>query len=281
MNRKRIKQKAITIFFKLLVTLLQSIPRKKRRYIISKIGRVLLRCSKKTQKRAIKNIQNAMPTLSTKAAKSLAFSAYGNCAFGVAESFWLDKLEPEIYCDEQTLELLQSGEGACIATMHIGSYEAVPLAVTKLAHSASTLTNVPTFIENGLELYEKAEITAIDKKSSHAFIKLLTQVKENKHVVLHSDLWGNEIDLSFFNQKTKAPAGVALLSIMAKKPLLLGYAIYDESCNIKVYFETVYKDPCEQKLSPEEMMKTVYQRYEHIIMQYPEQWYWSFKRWRI
>jgi KDO2-lipid IV(A) lauroyltransferase len=266
---------------KLLIAALKNISRKKRRLILSRIGKLILFFSKKTQKRSIGNIRRAMPSLSEDEACSLAFSAYGHCAFGVSEAFWLDELEPKIFCDEQTLEIFHSGKGACIATMHLGCYEAVPLAVAKLTFYSTTLSNVPTFIENGLQFYAQAGVTAINKKSHHAFIELIKKAKENSYVSLHCDLWGNEQELVFFNQKTKAPAGIALISKMTQKPLLLGYSIYDKQGNVKVYFETVYKETCDNLLSTEKIMATIYQRFEEIIMQYPEQWYWSYKRWRI
>lgn len=275
-----IKQRLITKSLTLLIATLQKTSRQKRRLVLGKIGKLILFLSKKTQQRAIGNIRRAMPSFSEKEAKALAFSAYSNCAFGVAETFWLDELEPEVFCDESTLEILQSSKGACIATMHLGCYEAVPLAIAKLTHSSTTLTNVPKFIESGLQFYANAGVTAINKKSSSAFIELIRQAKKNSYVSLHCDLWGNEVEVSFFNQKTKAPAGIALIAKMTQKPLLLGYSIYDEQGNIKVYLETLYKESCYNQLSHEQVMATIYQRFEEIITQYPEQWYWSYKRWR-
>ena len=265
---------------KLFLRLLLKLSRRRRRALLVKIGRVVLFLSKKTKKRALANIQNALPSLTPKEAKQLAFNAFGNCAFGVSEAFWLNELEPDIFCDEETLSILQSGEGACIATMHLGCYEAVPVAIAKLSNNSITLSNIPTFVEEGLQFYSKAGITAINKKTPQAFMQLIKGAKENGYVSLHCDLWGNEIEVEFFKQKTKAPAGIALLSQMAKKPILIGYSIYDSQGNIQVFVETLYKHTCDSALLTEDIMATIYRRFEQIIMQYPEQWYWSYKRWR-
>jgi len=272
--KKTLATKSLTIF----IFILKFFSRKKRRIVLSNIGKIILYCSTKTQNRAISNIRRAMPQLSQKEAKELAFTAYGNCSFGVSESFWLNELEPDIYCDDHTLSLLKSGKGACIATMHLGCCEAVPLAVAKLTHKSSTLTNIPKFLENGLLFYKETGIDAIDKNSHRSFLELIKKAQENHYISLHSDLRGIDVDMNFFNQKVKAPAGVALLSIMAKKPLLFGYSIYDQQGNIKVCFETIYDEVCH--LSPEQIMTIIYQRYEKIIRQHPEQWYWSYNRWR-
>jgi len=169
-----IKRKSLTKLIGLLISGLTRLTRTKRKILLKNIGKTILLFANKTRLRAIKNITNAMPELSLKEATDLAFDAYGNCAFGVAESFWLTEIEPEIFCDEDTLRILQSGEGACIATMHMGCYEAVPLAVTKFANQSVTLTNIPAFIEKSMDFYSNTNITAINKKSANAFTELLS-----------------------------------------------------------------------------------------------------------
>ena len=153
-----------------------------------------------------------MPELSIKEVTDLAFEAYGNCAYGVAETLWLSELEPNIFCDEDTLRILQSGQGACIATMHLGCYEAVPLAVSKFNKQSVTLTNIPDFLDDSMDFYCKANITAINKKSDSAFSELLTSASSNAYISLHCDLYANQTDVSFFKQETKAPSGIVFIS---------------------------------------------------------------------
>ncbi len=285
MQSRKVKHRLTTKTLELLVNSLKRKPQNKRKAFVHRIAKLLLRLSKKTHLRTIANIRRAMPGLSVMAVKELAFEAYANCAYGVAESFWLEQLEPEIFCDEDTLQILQSGQGACIATMHLGCYEAVPLAVKRFAAESVTMTNIPSFIEDGLQFYANAEITAIDKKSPSAFSELLKHAKNNAYISLHCDLWANETEVEFFQQKTKAPAGIALLAAMTKQPLLLGYAVYQEGGQIQVFFETICSNTSvtaaqDDRPIAEQLMAKIYQRFEQIIRQYPEQWYWSYKRWR-
>jgi lauroyl/myristoyl acyltransferase len=292
-----IKKKSFNTLLTVLLSGLTKLTRNRRKKLIKNIAKKILFFTKKTRLRAINNITRAMPELSLKEARDLAFDAYGNCAYGVAESFWLSEIEPEIFCDEDTLRILQSGEGACIATMHMGCYEAVPLAVTKFAKQSVTLTNIPSFIADSMDFYSAANITAINKKSTNAFSELLKKSASNAYISLHSDLYANQIDVTFFGQKTKAPAGIVLLAKMSNKPLLLAYAIYQGDGQVQVFFETLYTDPnltgekaskesiehkIEQtvELTAEQIMLNIYQRFEQIIRQYPNQWYWSYNRWK-
>jgi len=296
-----IKRKSLTKLIGLLISGLTRLTRTKRKILLKNIGKTILLFANKTRLRAIKNITNAMPELSLKEATDLAFDAYGNCAFGVAESFWLTEIEPEIFCDEDTLRILQSGEGACIATMHMGCYEAVPLAVTKFANQSVTLTNIPAFIEKSMDFYSNTNITAINKKSANAFTELLKKSASNAYISLHCDLYANQIDVTFFGKKTKAPAGIALLAKMNRKPLLLAYAIYQGDGHVQVFFETLYMNQTltdstssehlsdqtsnqfttpENEPTVEQIMSKIYQRFEQIIRQYPNQWYWSYNRWK-
>ncbi|GLX77841.1 lipid A biosynthesis lauroyl acyltransferase [Thalassotalea insulae] len=276
MKKQQFKTKSLVFLFYLL----RKISREKRRDFLTKIGKLILFFSKKTRQRVLDNIQRAIPDMDKADVKKLAFNAYGNCAFGVAESFWLDEIEPKIFCDEKTLSILQSGGGACIATMHLGCYEAVPVAVAILSNNSVTLSNIPTFVEEGLLFYAKVGVTAINKKTPQAFMQLIKSAKDNGYISLHCDLWGDEVEVDFFNQKTKAPAGVALLSKLAVKPILIGYSVYSTKENIKVFVETLFENTDDESLSVEDIMASIYQRFEQIIKQYPEQWYWSYKRWR-
>jgi len=285
-KRMLIKQKLLSIGTRLLVNALMKLAKKQRKELISKIGKTILRFAKKTRERAINNIAKALPELNIKEATDLAFEAYGNCAYGVAETFWLSQVEPDIFCDEETLQILQSGTGACIATMHIGCYEAVPLAVAKFAKQSVTLTNIPNFLEDEMDFYSEVNITAINKNSANAFSDLIIQAGNSAYISLHCDLYASQTEVTFFGQKTKAPSGVVLLSKMTKKPLLLAYAIYKEDGQVQVFFETVQKQAAVQvqkqvtEQSVEQVMAKIYQRFEQIIRQYPSQWYWSYNRWR-
>ena len=294
-KRSLIKQKTISLGIRLLVSTLLKLTRNRRKKLVQNIGKTILRFANKTRKRAIKNIINAMPEFSIKEATDLAFDAYGNCAYGVAESFWLSQVEPDIFCDEETLQILQSGTGACIATMHIGCYEAVPLAVAKFAKQSVTLTNIPDFLADTMDFYSEVNITAINKKSENAFSQLVTKAGNNAYISLHCDLYANQTEVTFFGQKTKAPSGVVLLAKLTKKPLLLAYAVYQDDGQVQVFFETLTSDKLaeqnteqkaeqettqESEQTVEQVMAQIYQRFEQIIRQYPSQWYWSYNRWK-
>jgi lauroyl/myristoyl acyltransferase len=292
-----IKEKSARQLLRLLLNGLTRLTRHRRKSLIKKTGKTILYFSRKTRLRSIKNIVNAMPELSIKEASDLAFEAYGNCAYGVAESFWLSEIEPEIFCDEGTLRILQSGQGACIATMHLGCYEEVPLAVAKYAKPSVTLTNIPRFLADSMDFYSNANINVINKKSANAFSELLKQSSNNAYISLHCDLYANQTDVTFFGQETKAPSGIVLLAKMSKKPLLLAYAVYQGDGQVQVFFETLYvnhgsideqlseksiKNSLKQDIEPtvEQIMSNIYQRFEQIIRQYPNQWYWSYNRWK-
>jgi len=293
---RSIKKKTVNFSLQLLISALCKLTRTRRKKLIKSIGKTILHFARKTRQRTISNIAKAMPELSIKEVTDLAFEAYGNCAYGVAESFWLSQIEPDIFCDEETLRILQSGQGACIATMHLGCYEAVPLAVAKFANQSVTLTNIPNFVDDTMNFYKTANITAIDKKSDHAFSELLTKVGSNAYISLHCDLYANQTEVSFFGQQTKAPAGIVLLAKMSKKPLLLAYAVYQEDGQVQVFFESLPKNQNqegkpsenedaqsleqEKEQTVEQVMAKIYRRFEQIIRQYPSQWYWSYNRWR-
>jgi KDO2-lipid IV(A) lauroyltransferase len=247
------------------------------------LGKVIIKVSKKTRLRAMKNIANALPELSMQQREEILTRSYQTIVFGVLESFWLSDLENEIdiLCDEHTLSLLQNKEGASVASMHMSCYEMAPFALQQLTWPITTLSKIPSYIKSAKNIYDKANIQVINKNSDNYFLKLL-QASRNKSVIcLHSDHYANDVKINFFNKKTGAPNGAAIISAYSKVPLLLCYPILQKNGRYKVYIETVNANHVKSnKTDIDNATQAIYQRFEEIILQHPNQWYWSYNRWR-
>nr|WP_177208087.1 lipid A biosynthesis acyltransferase [Pseudoalteromonas denitrificans] len=271
----------IDLSVRFLIKVLRLFTRAIRKKIAFFIAHKILKFSKKTRLRAISNISNAMPWLREEQVEKIAFSSYQTIVFGVMECFWLNDVDIDIECDEKTLELLNNPGGVSIATMHMSCYELVPFSVQQLTGAVTTLSKIPKFVKSAGEVYQDANINVIDKNQPNAFMKLLQASRKKQVICLHSDHYAKDVNVSFFNQKTGAPGGAAMLSAYSKVPLLLCYPILKSNGRYTVYLETIFaKSLDNSKESIAVGMQTIYDRFEKIILQYPEQWYWSYNRWR-
>jgi len=275
------KHHIIDFLIKLFIKILTCFSRSTRFKFASFIAPIILKLSKKTRLRAIANVTNAMPTLNKNQVYDIVIASYKTIVFGVLECFWLDEIEMDIECDENTLMLLNNAKGVSVATMHMSCYELAPFSIQKLIGSATTLSKIPTFFKSAADIYKNANIKVIDKHQPNAFFSLLQASRNNEAICLHADHYATDVDVCFFNQQTKAPSGTAMISAFNKVPLLLCYPVLNDNGRYTVYFETVvdtYIENTPQAI--ESAMQTIYQKFEAIITKHPSQWYWSYNRWK-
>ncbi|WP_340679017.1 lysophospholipid acyltransferase family protein [Paraglaciecola sp.] len=271
----------INLLIRAVIVTLRLFSRVTRQRVAFFIARMILRCSPKTRNRGIKNIINAIPSLTASEAKNMLFDSYQTIAFGVSECFWLSDIKIDIVCDEHTLALLNNVKGVSVATMHMSCFEAAPVAVEKLTGSVTTLSKIPAFLKFAEQVYQQANISVINTAEPNAFIKLLEVSRNYAAVCLHSDHYAKNVEVEFFNKTTGAPSGAAMVSAYNKVPLLLCYAILQGNGRYKVTIETISEQPvANSRVEITAAMQNIYQRFEQIILQYPEQWYWSYNRWR-
>ena len=278
-HQTKIRPASLAISF--IAWLLTKLPPQARQGLIFSLASLILKHAHSTRLRSISNIQHALPHLSDKDALNLALTAYKNICLGVAETFWLDKLSVEIECDNKTRKLLLSGTGLTVATLHMSCYEAIPLALQLLTGRSTTLSKVPVIYPEAENLYSNAGIECINKDEGNSLFKLLSAINDNRIVSIHNDHYADDMEINFFNRTTKAPIGAGMLSSLAQCPLLVGYAVREKNSHYRVFIETISESPIKRDLPEiQAAIRAVYRRFEAIITLHPDQWYWSYKRWR-
>ena len=264
-----------------VIRFIRGFKREGRKRIAHVVARLIFTFARKTRRRAINNVTQAFPFITPVEAELLAISAYENIVFGVFECFWLEEVPYQVHMTDEAKALLESKNGLVVATMHMGCYEIVPYVVQKLTGRSTTMSKIPDFIPDGLSVYQQSGIYCVNKKESGGFLKLVNSVKTGDVVSLHSDHYATDTKVRFFGRKTQAPCGAAMLSALTKAPLLIAYGVLDHNDTYQVYFECVEAGGVNpQHNGVEWAMREVYQRFEKIILQFPEQWYWSYNRWR-
>ncbi len=281
MPKIKLKHQVANALVIVVLGLFRRLSGKHRTLLSHSIAGLIFTFAHKTRRRALANVKQAMPTKAPSVHDRIALLSYKNIVHGVVECFWLPELEFEYVIDEGTRALLASRDGASIATMHMGCYEAVPFAIQKLTSRSTTISKLPRFVKFAHRVYQDAGIDCIDKNQQGAFISLLKAIAGKRFVSVHSDHFATDTRLHFFGRETGAPTGAAMLSAYGKVPLLLAYAVTSAQNRYTVFIETISAKPIgTSKPELSAAMRTVYTRFEAIILAHPEHWYWSYKRWR-
>ncbi|MET1256192.1 lysophospholipid acyltransferase family protein [Aliikangiella maris] len=268
-------------FIRLIIKTIHWLNEPKRMQVAQSIIGFIFKRSGKTFNRTVNNIQQAMPDSVHQQAEQLAIKSYQQIAYGVLEMFWLNELAVEVVCSSEVSEIIHQQRGAVIATLHMNCYDVVPLAVQKISGRSTTLSKIPQFYPQAIQIYQDVGIRCINKSDKNVIFQLVSEAKNGQLVSLHADHYATDVAIEFFNRATRAASGVALISAMAQVPLLLGYAVKQGEGKYQVILEVLQAQPLARDISQiEQAIKQMYQRFEKIILQYPEQWYWSYNRWR-
>ena len=264
-----------------IIAILKLFKRSVRRQFAKFIANLILNHSTKIKQRAMANITQAFPYLTASQVEELTYTSYQNIAFGVLECFWLDELHIDIECEAETLKLLYHKNGAAIATMHMSCYEIAPVGIERLVGQVTTMSKIPPYLKSAKQLYKKSNIDVINSQDNNAFLQLINKTRNKGMVCLHADHFSNNIPVNFFGRKTKAPAGIAMVAAYQKAPLLIAYGLLQDNGRYKLILETVNSGQIGNNTqSISKAVAEIYHRFENIIKADPQQWCWSYNRWR-
>ncbi|QPF76025.1 hypothetical protein G8A07_25940 [Roseateles sp. DAIF2] len=267
---------------RLLTGGLRRLPATARQAFAFAVAPWVLRLAGRTHRRLLDNLRLAQPALDAAQREQIARGVSQHICLGVLDAFWMDQLQLDIdYADPQARQILAAGEGASIVTLHMGCYEAVALAVQRLTGKSTTMAKLPAYLKDGDRMYRRVGIDCLRQKQDGAFFALLQAAREGRYVSLHGDHHGTDMPVRFFGRDTRAPGGALLLSALARKPLLLAYAVLSGPGRYRVVFETLHATPLRRHTAElQQAAQRVYTRFEQIIEQHPAHWDWSYKRWR-
>ncbi|MFN3986646.1 MAG: lysophospholipid acyltransferase family protein [Rhodocyclaceae bacterium] len=241
----------------------------------------VLACARSTRLRLLDNVRQAFPRLDEDEVRRIGCRSYQTIYAGVLDTFWLNDLRLDIDCDDNARRTLVGEHGAIAITLHTCCYEAASLAVQRLTGRSTTLSYVPTYLTQGFDFYRNAGIEWIHKKAPGAFFSLVDAARRGRFVTLHGDHHANDVGVHFFERPTGAPCGGPMLSALAGRPLLLAYAQCVDAGHYRVCFETLSAQPvARDRHALARTTQHLYARFEQIIRERPEEWYWSYKRWR-
>lgn len=237
----------------------------------------------------ILNLKLAFPEKTNEEIKRLGIESCKTMSRAFFVNMWLDKyLENDDnfkIADEDLLnEAIKNGP-VVFGAMHFGNME----APVKLANRfpivtvAKDRTN-PYINDLVIKNRTRFNITLLQKNKTTSR-ELIKCAKDGMTPILltdHRD--SNGTDIKFFGEETTAPTGVASIALKYKRPLYLMYCILKEDNTTEVHIKKVPKSEDTSLSFKENVQKTVqnmFDEMEIVMKEYPEQWMWSYDRWKL
>ena len=266
--------------------ILSIFPLKWRYKFFEKMGLLAYFLVKKRRELTLDNIKNVFPQKNEKEVKRIAKESYKTMGKMIMTSIFLEEITKGENTSVENEEIMKKAiemakdKAVLIVSLHLGGFEA-----------GSKMENLRKFYAvfrkqknekiNDLmtEWREKGGLNSIPLHESQLLSKA---INEKSIIALASDHYGKDVEIEFFGRKTTAVAGPVLLSIKHKVPLVLAYAVFDKNNKIIVKNKKIIEIEKQSKLK-ETMkfnMQKIYNEFEEIIREYPEQYMWQHKRWR-
>ena len=181
------------------------------------------------------------------------------------------------------LDPMNDGRGVVVALPHSGNWDHAGAYFCSLGIPLVTVAErlkPEALFQKFLRHRESMgfEVLSLDSRS---FITLVKRAKEKRLIALVADrdLSQSGIDVDFFGQNARMPAGPALLAVKTGIPLIVAHVSYTQT-GIHIDFHSV-KVPLEgsEQVRIEEIVQTTADLFAQGIAQYPEDWHMLQRTW--
>ena len=248
-------------------------------YILKKIGPIT-----KYHIRVQENLKVAFPKKSITEIQLLAEKFWYNFGQIIGELPHIDELINQNKLQTIGLEKIKTGPAILIGA-HLGNWEFL-LRVAELAGRRAGFVYRPinNWILNKIQIRRNASINAeFFKKGRLAAIGMANKLKKREVIGLTNDqLLREGIMVPFFGKKTPTPQAAAVMAVKWNIPI---YMVRVERID-KIKFRMTIEDELiysnskvNEKTKVFEITSLISKRIEEWIIERPEQWLWSHRRW--
>ena len=242
---------------------------------------------KKRRNITYKNLNIAFPEKSAEELKKIAKASYKNSAKNVIIPMFLNDLIKKNWIEIENVELADvansKGKGFILTTIHLGGVEAGFSMTDRYDVYAVFKKQKNPYLNDLMSEYrEQAGAHTILKNiENDSNAKIAEVFKKKGLLVLLSDHFSDDTEITFFGRKTKANVGNLLLGIKYDVPVIFGYSVFEDG-KIKLRFvnEVVIEKKGKLRETLQYNTQKLFYEYEKVISKYPEQYMWQHNRWR-
>ncbi len=242
-------------------------------------------------RRALKNLQKAMPEKTQAEREAIALGMWDNLGRVMAETFLIDRLikDPSRFEFETPVEPYQGIGGGVFVALHMGNWEICILPVHAMNLSPAgvyrILENpyVDSFLRKKRSLvFPGGLFAARGDERLATLVRMASHVRGGGALGMLADLvdWKG-IQVPFFGHLMWATKGPAWLARRSQARLLVFRCIrVGKDSRFKIAFKELEVPRTDRPNDDIQSLTAAIQReFEAWIREHPEQWMWSNKRW--
>ncbi len=272
-----------------LTKIFMCLPERVRFAFGEKVGSFIFRYVKEIRLITAVNLKLAFPHMSNEEIKVIGEKSVKVITKTFFLNMWLDKYLMEeknfiMRTPEILEEAIEKGPSA-MAAMHFGNMEGPMKLTTRLEAVTVAKDRTNPYLNDLLIKNRKRFNVTLLQVGERTGRDLIKATKEGKFPIIltdHRDSRG--VDITFFGRETTGPVGIASIVMKYNLPFYLIYSILNDDNITETYMEEISVSRDENLTSKENMRRTVqnmFDKMEEIIKKYPEQWMWSYDRWRL
>lgn len=279
-----------SFFAGVLNFLIQMLPKPWAYGLARMVGNTIFVLSSKRRQIARANIEQALGNrFPAERKRKIARQAFQHVALGITDLFLIEKTKEtaEQHFHFQGLEhyhaALERKKGIILVTSHLGSWEYLSflfyLTQTKCSVIVKTLRN--RFLNQ--KINNARRVIGLNPMAGKNSIRdLLKELHHNHTVAVLIDQWAGPEGVwqKFFNEWTSTTSLSVRLALKTNSALLPAYCLRraDGDYDIKIRPAILVEN---YENAPEaEITALLNQQLEEMILQYPEQWVWTHRRWK-
>lgn len=279
------KDKLEIIIFNIFKTFVLFLPIRGRYRFAEICGLIIYYLLGSRRKLTLKNILLAFPDKNQKEIKKIALNSYKNISKTFFEMLWADKLNVEVEGMENFNQACKQEKGVILVSLHIGNWESGGMEIAKNGYPIYPIAKAQRnklFNEKLNSERAKNGVFVIKKGATSSPRAIIKALKSKGALGLICDQYSTDLKIKFFNSDTWVTAGPASLALKFDVPIILAYDIRINNQYHKLIIEpeiVIDKSKTDEENIKNGMQK-IFDRFEKIIKENPEQWFWQHKRWR-
>jgi Kdo2-lipid IVA lauroyltransferase/acyltransferase len=192
----------------------------------------------------------------------------------------------EVTGREHLDEALEKGKGVIFVTGHFGSWELLGAWLSTVGYPTDFLVGRQhnRYVDNLLDGF-RAALGVGRIPVGVAARHVLKSLKSNRIVAMISDQHSSTggVIVQFFGRPASTPAGPATFSVKTGCPLILGILVRENYNQHRVVISPPIYPPDSGDSEKDTIWVTQQYtlRLEDIVRQYPDQWMWTHRRWKV
>ena len=257
---------------------------KKRYKFFEKLGLIGYYLIKRRRELTIDNIRHAFPEKTHEEIVRIAKESYKTMGKMIMTSIYLEEITKggnTVIVNEELMRnaAAESEKSVIIVSLHLGGFEAGS-AMRNIRKFYAVFRSQKNKKLNSLMIKWRKEggLNSIPLRDNEALNKVL---KEKSIIALASDHHGDDVEIEFFGRRTTGVSGPVLLGLKYKVPLVLSYAVFEKNI-VKIINKKIIEIEKQENLKAtvKYNMQKIFNEFEEIIKEYPEQYMWQHRRWR-